>query len=402
MKKTKLTLPLIRAKNQVTMKEYFYAVLMMGMTTVVKDDLPAAMGTDGKCLYINPKWIKEGQWTQDHMIFGFMHECIHVMTGDMWWANEFGLDQMLANCAADFWINQTLEAEGKIPPAHCLLNKKYTGWTKMQIYKDLQNQQQKQKQKQKQGGSGQDPKPGQGQAGKSDPFNGDVKPMPPDPNLKAEIGLRVKSAVQAAKSCGGPVPKWAQDIVDDIAKPKVNWKRRLHHLAQQIVYAKNDYSYRRHNRRYIPHNIMAPTLYSPEPTAGVIVCSVDTSGSVSQEELNQFWGEILEIMKSLSPRKLWVLDVDSSIRHKRCYTPQDDPPTEIEVHGRGGTSFLEPFQWIEDELGDDMPQLHIYLTDLEGGFPANAPPYPTIWVSTTEQQAPFGETIFIDVGREGY
>ena len=392
----KLPLPLIRAKNQVTLKEYFYAVLMMGMKTVVKPDLPAAMGTDGKHIYVNPLWMELDQWTQDHMIFAFMHECVHVMTGDMWWASEYGLDQKLANMAADYWINQTLVTEGKVAPKHCLLDAKYKGWTKMQIYKDLQKNQPPQ------GGSSKQP----GEGGKGgDPFDGDVIPVPPDPNLKAEIGMRVKAACQAAKSCGGHVPQWAEDMVEEMAKPKVNWKRKLFHLASQIVWARNDYSYRRHNRRYIPHNIIAPTLYNPDATIGQIVCAIDTSGSVSQDELEQFWGEIVEILKSLQPAKLWVLDVDTVIRKERCYTPEDDVPTKVEVFGRGGTDFCHPFNWVEEKFkgidhaaGEDFrPQMLIYLTDMEGVFPANPPSYPVIWVATTKATAPFGETIHIDV-----
>jgi predicted metal-dependent peptidase len=393
---SQLPLPLIRAKNQVTLKEYFYAVLMMGMKTVINEKMPAAMGTDGKHIYVNPAFIKSEQWTQDHMIFAFMHECIHVMTGDMWWATEMSLDKDLANQAADHWINLTLIAEGKIAPKNCLKDTKYQTrhglWTKLQIYKDLLNQQQGQ----------------QGTTQGNDPFKGDVIPVPPDPNLKAEIGLRVKAAVQAAKSCGGPVPTWAADMVEDMAKPKVNWKRRLFHLASTVTFARTDYSYRRHNRRYIPQGIIAPTLYNPDSTIGEIVCAVDTSGSVSQEELEQFWGEIVEILKNLQPRKMWVLDVDTDIRKTRCYTPEDEIPTKVEVSGRGGTSFIKPFDWIEDRFqgidmsaGEDFrPQMLIYLTDLEGGFPANAPTYPVIWVSTTDLTAPFGETIHIDMGRD--
>lgn len=392
---SKLPLPLIRAKNQVTLKEYFYAVLMMGMKTVVDDKLPAAMGTDGKHIYINPTFIKQDQWTQDHMIFAFMHECIHVMTGDMWWAAETSLDKELCNIAADHWINLTLIAEGKIAPKHCLHDSKYKGWTKFQIYKDIEKNQ---------GGKGKAP----GQAGKGDPLGGDVIPVPADPNLKAEIGLRVKAAVQAAKSCGGPVPSWASDMVEEMAKPKVNWKRRLFHLASQITFARTDYSYRRHNRRYIPAGIIAPTLYNPDATIGEIVCAIDTSGSVSQGELEQFWGEIVEILKSLQPRKLWALDVDTDIRKQRCFTPEDDIPTKVEVSGRGGTSFVKPFEWIEKrfqgidlEAGEDFrPQMLIYLTDMEGIFPANAPTYPVIWVATTPATAPFGDTVHIDMGRD--
>lgn len=381
--KKKLPLSVIRAKNHITFQEYFYAVLMMGMDTVVDENLPAAMATDGKFIWVNPAWLEASKWTQEHITFALMHECIHVMSGDMWWATEFSLDHKVANMAADYWINNTLISEGKPMPPHGLSDPKYVGMTKLAIYKDLL----------------QNPPPSDGSdKGKGkDPFNSDVVQGPPDPNLKAELTLRIKRAVQSAKQMGQGVPSWAEDVVDKINKPKVNWKKKLFHLASTVTYAKNDYSYRRHNRHYIPHNIIAPSLYNPDCNAGVIVVALDTSGSIGQDELEQFWGEIVEILTALHPRKLWVLDVDTDIRKVRSFEPTDEIPTNVKVYGRGGTSFVEPFKWVEDNLSDDPPTLLVYLTDLYGNFPANKPSYPTIWVSTTDQEAPFDETIRIEV-----
>jgi len=36
------------------------------------------------------------------------------------------------------------------------------------------------------------------------------------------------------------------------------------------------------------------------------------------------------------------------------------------------------------------------LTDLYGSFPKVEPDYPVLWVSTSPQTAPFGETIHVD------
>jgi predicted metal-dependent peptidase len=373
-------LTIVRAKNHVTLKEYFYAVLMLGMKTLPEKGIPAAMGTDGKSIYVNVPFIERERWNQDNCVFGFMHECIHVMSGDMWWAHDNGLDHKTANMAADFWINLQLEKENKVPPPNILLDHKYDGWTKMQIYKDLlQNPP---------GGGG-----GSGKGKKQDPFSGDVIPVPPDPQLKAEIGLRVKAAAQAAKLQGEHIPDWAKDLVSSMGKPKVNWRRRLNHLVQQITYQRNDFSYRRHNRRYIPQNIIAPTLWSPENAANKIVVALDTSGSISMAELSQFWCEVKHILKSVNPKRLIVLDVDTDIRQVREYGPHDQIPDEVTVHGRGGTYFTEPFKWVEENHKDEYPQMLIYLTDMYGTFPANDPPYPTIWVATSDHGAPFGEVI---------
>ena len=60
--------------------------------------------------------------------------------------------------------------------------------------------------------------------------------------------------------------------------------------------------------------------------------------------------------------------------------------------GGGGTDFCPAFKWTE-ENGIE-PQALVYFTDMYGSFPDNAPPYPVIWVSTSdESKAPFGEVI---------
>jgi predicted metal-dependent peptidase len=89
--------------------------------------------------------------------------------------------------------------------------------------------------------------------------------------------------------------------------------------------------------------------------------------------------------------------VDTAIRQHRSFSPHDPLPEKIQVYGRGGTTFTEPFKWVEENLRDDRPQALIYLTDMYGNFPANRPDYPVIWCATSDQEAPFPETIHLPV-----
>ncbi len=70
----------------------------------------------------------------------------------------------------------------------------------------------------------------------------------------------------------------------------------------------------------------------------------------------------------------------------------DDVP-EFKCHGGGGTDFRPPFDMLlEKEI---QPKCLIYLTDLCGPH-GPEPDYPVLWVCTTDQVAPWGETIHID------
>ena len=52
------------------------------------------------------------------------------------------------------------------------------------------------------------------------------------------------------------------------------------------------------------------------------------------------------------------------------------------------------FRWL-DERGI-VPHTLVFLTDLCGEFPRQAPAYPVVWASTESRQAPFGQVIPMD------
>ncbi|MHA2501978.1 MAG: VWA-like domain-containing protein, partial [Candidatus Kariarchaeaceae archaeon] len=59
--------------------------------------------------------------------------------------------------------------------------------------------------------------------------------------------------------------------------------------------------------------------------------------------------------------------------------------------GRGGTSFIPVFQWVENR--GDIPDLLIYFTDGYGSYPPSEPGYPVVWVMTTDHMPPWGDLI---------
>jgi predicted metal-dependent peptidase len=70
-------------------------------------------------------------------------------------------------------------------------------------------------------------------------------------------------------------------------------------------------------------------------------------------------------------------------------------PIDCEVTGRGGTSFVPVVEEIE-KLGLDIPCL-VYLTDGYGTFPDSPPDYEVLWIMTTDQKAPFGEIVRMEM-----
>jgi predicted metal-dependent peptidase len=84
-----------------------------------------------------------------------------------------------------------------------------------------------------------------------------------------------------------------------------------------------------------------------------------------------------------------VLYFDTEINKAEVY--QAGQPIALTPVGGGGTNFAPCFRWL-DEHGIILQTL-VFLTDLRGAFPSEAPSYPVLWASTESRLAPFGQVI---------
>ena len=88
------------------------------------------------------------------------------------------------------------------------------------------------------------------------------------------------------------------------------------------------------------------------------------------------------------PNKLLLIDCDAQVNSVRTFEPGDVLPRDFA--GGGGTDFNPVFELLSQ---DDPPAALVYLTDLDGCFPASEPAYPVIWAATSAQSAPWGEIV---------
>jgi predicted metal-dependent peptidase len=184
----------------------------------------------------------------------------------------------------------------------------------------------------------------------------------------------------------GNLPAGIEGFVDELLKPKLPWRELLRRFAQSSK--ADDYTWRWPNRRHIGGDLYLPSLHSEAMPPMVVV--IDTSGSTSEFQ-EQFGGEMKSIVEEVLPEKTVVIYCDCAVQKVKTFERGE---LVLEHHkGNGGTSFIPPFEYVEKEGIE--PACLIYLTDLEGNFP-EPPPYPVMWVSTTNAVAPFGETVQLD------
>jgi predicted metal-dependent peptidase len=185
-------------------------------------------------------------------------------------------------------------------------------------------------------------------------------------------------------------------LVDDICEPQVDWKERIK-LALHRVAGKDASTWARPNRRRLA---IYPHVYWPGTESyqvGEICMFVDTSGSVSDQEMSHFFGEMASILTELKPQKAMIGSCDTV-----AYGPHEvvdvQELVDYEPEGGGGTHMPAIFDKLEKE--DIRPDMLIILTDGYTDF-GDAPGYPVVWVCTSDIVADHGETIPIKITGHG-
>ena len=130
----------------------------------------------------------------------------------------------------------------------------------------------------------------------------------------------------------GGLARWAEQTLH----PKVNWRQQLAAALRSSVHHKTgtaDYTWQRPSRRQQPQDIvLRPAMTRPVPSIAVVV---DTSGSMSEHELDRALTEISAIVATVVPGdSVRVLSVDTIV-----HTDQHIHNTsQISLAGAGGTN----------------------------------------------------------------
>ena len=223
---------------------------------------------------------------------------------------------------------------------------------------------------------------------------GEVRDNPGDTGGGGD-GLTVDwddALIQAAINARGigKLPSSIERILEKRLYPKLNWQELLRQFVEQN--ARSDYSWLQPNKRFIHQNIYLPSLRNCE--LNNIFIAIDTSGSISGNDLEKFGAEVSEVLGQY-PSTIHLVYCDYRISEHRQYS-RSELPISIKPLGGGGTDYRPVFNLIE--AGNYSPACLIYLTDLEcRSYPKTHPSYPTLWVSLGKNSniPPFGEIIRI-------
>lgn len=374
-----------RARTHLLLDHPWFGMLSLNLDMQPSDAVPT-LGTNGTALLYNPTYCAE---RTDAELQGLLaHEVMHCALLHPYRTN--GRDAALWNVACDLAINPHIRAsdltlpEGKNDPREA----EFVDWSAEAIYAKLRDEQQQ---------TGNAPTPDLGNDVQPAPQGGsDDEPQPGDepgeaqqPQGMTEMDWQVAAEQMAMVARrAGAMPSDAQRAINELREPTVDWRTILRRFVEQTV--PSDYSWTSPNRRYIAAGLYLPGAVK-ENTPRLAV-AVDTSGSISQEQLDEFASEITAIMLETRPAAIDVVYCDASVQGTQMFTP-DDGELRLEARGGGGTRFQPVFDWLEEQ--EEQPAALIYCTDLESSDLPVETGVPVLWVTPewVRRDGPFGETV---------
>lgn len=153
--------------------------------------------------------------------------------------------------------------------------------------------------------------------------------------------------------------------IEEILPPKFDWKgyiRRFTGISTKVFTKKIR---RKENRKFSDNPGLKIKLRQH------MLLAIDTSGSVSDFELQEFMNEIYHIHKS--GVEITIIQCDTQIRSVEKYKGS----FELEVHGRGGTRFDPVLEYFNEHL--KIYTSLVYFTDGECNYSVK-PRGNTLWV----------------------
>jgi len=379
--------------------------------------VPSIAVTKGAILVVNPLFI--AGLNDEEMAYLLAHELMHMFTHT---SDRCGdRDPGEWNCASDRAINCILEDIPALKMPSGDRKGLLPSDIKMPNYLVADEYYRAPKPEDESGGDGDDEegeskpgkgkpkaKPGQGACGgcAGNPVDGEPDDAgDPDARGEAELDRSARNMAEAIQDAEtkqrGSVPAGLVRIAAGmLAPPKVDWRKMLAaeiRSAIQWAAGHTNHRYDAPSRRqsgvgWGAGRPILPRLRQPIPE---VACVIDTSGSMSQNDVGAAVRETMGVAKSCcAPITLCVCD--AAVHGMKPVTTLKEVLGLLA--GGGGSDFRPAFRELEKRK--PRPSVLVFLTDGEIGVPDHAPNWArVIWVSigkSAKAPAAWGRHVHVD------
>ena len=420
----KLTKKIYLSKLRLLSNHGFFGSLLIGMNFVlVTDDNifknSTGAATDGKTIYFKLDELEA--YSNEELDIVIMHELLHIALKHVYRGK--GLDKQRYNRACDIVVNSNIRhcldltdnepllvqgvplehktptgKEGKLFSAEEVYdmlidadmlgdkpsNKKGQASDESQS-KDNKSNKSNQKNKSEQGGGDQiDDHCTWDQAQELDDYEEDL--------LDQRILKSYEIAnAQAASRGRGIVPLGIERQIKQLSEPQIDWKEYLQAFIQENVV---DYSFSPPDRRFQDSDFILPDLNDTEVVVKNILFMVDTSGSMSKQDITDCYSEINGAIQQYNGKlQGYIGFFDAGVANVVEFD-YDTDITKIVPYGGGGTDFNAIFKYVQKNMMDNLPSSIIILTDGCCPWPKEKDTLgiPVLWIINNEEMTPpFGK-----------
>jgi len=345
----------------------FFGSLTMSLNVEERDYPNRTVWTNGKDIFFEKTFISK--INREEFTAILMHEILHVAL--LHKKRLQGKNKVKWNFACDSVINLIIKDEerksnGKIRiPSNIKLNYDYRNLSAEQVYNKLHDI-------------------NVNDFSQEDSISFDL--LQDNYFLTPEDVDRINEVLSYANSVAeskGDIPAGLQREIKELLYPKVDWRLLLKEFVQSFP---SDWDFTNRDRRFIQTPFFLPQ-FSGEKVK--IYVAIDTSGSIDQKILTAFMTETYAIISSFDTIDMTLLSVDARLQNIQKVHNINDA-LNFKLKGGGGTDFRDAFKYLEEQ--GDCNGL-VFFSDMYATFPNKEPFFKTLWISTTNKEAPFGTTI---------
>jgi len=390
-----------KAGRTLMLKEPFYGLFLIGLNKELSKGIQTAcIAKDGinLKLVVNPEYF-EKQDTSTRVAI-LKHEMLHVAFQHLNMFDDFS-DKKLLNVAADLEINQYIsnEMKGETWEGLDIKDGEFMG-VKLplkagtRVYYDLLQKELDEYDKnnnpsnegdvnQNEDGQGSGDGMGSGDQSFAEWFrqggsDGEHTLWEEFENLseaekkliQKQIDHQLKEVASQTQRNRGTIPGELSEYIDKLFEKHeavIDWKQYLRRFGTRSMKIETKKTRKKPNIRF-----GAGPAIKIKPKRSTLV-AIDTSGSVSEQDLIEFFNEIDCIHKTGTA--VTIMECDSYVHRTYQYAGKTDV---LRVSGRGGTSFDPVMEEIFKAPG--KYQNLIYLTDGFAPAPQRVPMIPILWV----------------------
>ncbi|MBR2444173.1 MAG: hypothetical protein IKB27_02100 [Clostridia bacterium] len=428
----KYTKRLLMARSRLLCNSPFYGLLLMHMRYAI-DELCDTAYTDGYKIAFSPKFMDD--LSDSELDFVLMHEILHVAL--LHCTRGIKYDNDIFNIACDIVVNSNILKSNDMKISTITLKKYGEAMHKApdgkegyeydaeQVYEMLIK---KMKHKPKSGGGGNSPKSDGPDDGSKDNKNGssggfahgrarqekgnahsggsfdDHTHWEVDEESEELRDVWVKRlsdvsqvvTILESSSDRGTMPACAERLLSKLRKAQNDWRTILNEFIQVEIC---DYSFSPPDRRFSDSPFFLPDFNGTEEKAQKVLFMIDTSGSISDNDLALAFSEICGAVEQFDGQlEGYIGFFDAAIYEPVPFASVEDV-LKTRPLGGGGTDFQIIFEYVDKHMEDDPPSSIIILTDGCAPFPKEhlANGIPVLWVINNETvNPPWGKVARID------